>query len=150
MGGGDMGGGGGMPQGPRLTIRWMSAEPVKEALTRSQAENAAIKAMPGEAHVIAAVGFPMMRTPQPNEVDAFRERMKKSARLVRKGKDPVEAAQVGFLREGGKMVVLWVFPKTAGIDAADKEVSFEQKMGPMEIKAKFVLKDMMYQGKLSL
>jgi hypothetical protein len=42
------------------------------------------------------------------------------------------------------------FSRLDDISMDDKEVTFITKMGPMEIKAKFPLKDMVYHGKLSL
>ena len=47
----------------------------------------------------------------------------------------------------------WVFTFAAGaepIQLDDKEVVFSTMFGPMQLKAKFTLKDMVYQSKLEL
>jgi hypothetical protein len=36
------------------------------------------------------------------------------------------------------------------MDASDKEVTFHSQMGPMEVKVKFALKDMTFDGRLAL
>jgi hypothetical protein len=48
---------------------------------------------------------------------------------------------------GGDM---YYFPRIEPITPANKEITFTTKMGPLEFKAKFVLKDMLYRGKLEL
>jgi hypothetical protein len=48
-------------------------------------------------------------------------------------------------------ILVFFFPRAAQpITLDDKDVTFHQKLGPMELKAKFALKDMVYQGKLEL
>jgi len=42
------------------------------------------------------------------------------------------------------------FSRTDDISMDDKQVMFSTKMGPMEIKTRFTLKDMLYHGKLAL
>ena len=74
-------------------------------------------------------------------------RLKESATLERKGKDPVHAESV----QAAQQMLVFFFPRKDGpIDVADKEVTFQAKMGPMTVKAKFALKDMLYEGKLEL
>ena len=47
--------------------------------------------------------------------------------------------------------VLFFFPCAAGrLSIEDKEVIFQLRTGPLELKTKFPLKEMMYRGKLSL
>ena len=46
--------------------------------------------------------------------------------------------------------IIFVFPKTQPIAADDKEVEFILKLGQVEAKRKFNLKDMVYNGKLEL
>jgi hypothetical protein len=70
--------------------------------------------------------------------------------LKRKGKDPVSPARMAMTQGDEGMTVLFLFPRTAEITADDKDVSFETAAGPMAIKAKFNLKDMVYDGKLAL
>ena len=48
-------------------------------------------------------------------------------------------------------VTLYVaFPRTDPIVLEDKNVEFEMKLGPMTVRGKFKLKDMLFDGKLEL
>jgi hypothetical protein len=155
-GGGDMGGGGGGgmgagmggPSAPTVTVVWDSAPPVHEArLKLEQKDYAAGPA--AEFYVVSIVGFPMR--PQANP-DQFKQRILKGTSLERKGKDPIPAVNVGFIQGAKGMTVVYLFPKKDAVmdAAADKEVVFHSQMGPMEVKAKFALKDMTFDGKLAL
>jgi len=53
-------------------------------------------------------------------------------------------------RDKDGSTILFTFPRTAAISLNDKEVEFVTRFGPMEIKHKFKLKDMVYQGRLEL
>lgn len=82
----------------------------------------------------------------------MQERLKESTRLERKGKDPIapDQVQVGQAPDGTS-IMMFLFPKTSQpIEAADKEVTFITQMGPLGVKAKFQLKDMMVKGQLEL
>ena len=48
------------------------------------------------------------------------------------------------------VVVLCYFPRTDAITLEDKDVEFITKLGPMEIKKKFKLEDMVFGGHLAL
>jgi hypothetical protein len=45
---------------------------------------------------------------------------------------------------------LFYFSRLDNITVEDKQISFYTKMGPLEVRAKFTLKEMMYQGKLAV
>jgi hypothetical protein len=49
-----------------------------------------------------------------------------------------------------QVIVLRFSRQALNLTVADKEVAFATRIGPLEVKAKFVLKDMLYQGKLEL
>ncbi len=70
--------------------------------------------------------------------------------LKTKGKQSVAPAKVEILQTESGMMTLFLFPRTQAIGPEDKEVTFETSMGPMAIKAKFVLKDMSYEGQPAL
>ena len=82
----------------------------------------------------------------------MQQRIKDATRLERKGKDPIAPAQVEIGQSSdGRSIMMFLFPKgSQPIELADKEVSFLTAMGPMKVKAKFVLKDMVVNGKLEL
>ena len=46
--------------------------------------------------------------------------------------------------------ILFFFRREEPIDADGKEAVFVTKLGPLDVKAKFPLKDMRYEGKLEL
>jgi len=46
--------------------------------------------------------------------------------------------------------MLFYFSRLDNITVEDKQISFYTKMGPVEVRAKFTLKEMMYQGKLAV
>ena len=137
--------GGGMPQ-LRATVRWESAAPVMAAYKREIPENWKDK------YLISVSGLPMMgrRNPEnPGPSKALLTRLKDATELQRKGKDPIGASDVVMAEDG--MRVVYVFLRgSQPIEAADKEVVFSTKIGPIAIKTKFTLKDMVYDGKLAL
>jgi hypothetical protein len=45
---------------------------------------------------------------------------------------------------------LFYFSRLDNITLEDKQISFYTKMGPIEVRARFTLKEMMYQGKLAV
>lgn len=129
------------------TIVWDSAAPVHEARVKlEQKDYAELRAT--DFYVVSMRGFPMRG--QQGDAQQMRKRLATAARLERKGKEPIAAADVGFVRNGEKLTVVFLFPRTTAIEAADKDVTFQFKAGPMEVKAKFPLKNMMYGGKLAL
>ena len=71
--------------------------------------------------------------------------------LERKGKDPIYPDRVEILEGNNARLVVFLFPKEGqAIELGNKEVTFHCKMGAMDVKAKFQLKDMIYEGKLEL
>ena len=160
--GGGMGGRGGAETGDpevgnrppqfRALVRWESAMPVSEAMRKQPPAEAA------EFHVISVSGMPMMgagrRGPAAggpiDEAERKREmleRMRESTQLQRKGKDPIYPATVAQAQGG----LLFAFARDfQPIKLEDREVTFVSKMGPMELKVKFALKDMVYNGQLTL
>jgi hypothetical protein len=175
-GGGYPGGGGG-PAGtgggrtPRddgrrqfnATVRWESALPVQEALRIGASDE---KPNPdfGKYYVIALIGdLPMVGgrrrrsgdTSDDDDNTAQSERRmemyKQYTRLERKdGAVQLEKVEDGS-RVGSKGPgTYFYFSRLDDISMDDKQVSFSTKLGPMEIKAKFILKDMLYHGKLAV
>ena len=65
-----------------------------------------------------------------------------------KGKPVLTPEKIEYGRDGTSL--LFTFPRTSPISLDDKEVEFATKIGAMEVRRKFKLKDMVYQGKLAL
>ena len=170
-GGGGRGGGRGggedagaqMPEVPHVVIRWDSAMPVREAMKKvsfSKSVDAEdVKAfyiitidgirLPGRGArgggaAQAASGMKQMSPEQ-------QERLKAVTNLTAKTKEAIQPGKIdGMTEEDGKMTLRFYFPRSADFSLDDKEVTFQTRVGPMEVKQKFVLKDMTFDGKLAL
>lgn len=157
MGGGPMGaspeggpGGGGPPQLKAL-VRWESAAPVRAARRQDGREQDAA------FYVISVSGLPSMRGgrrpagsdgPPPDAGREMQERMKQGASLQPKGRSAIAPARV---ENAGDGLILFFFTKEAiPLSLEDKEVAFTTHLGPLEVKAKFLLKEMKYRGKLAV
>ena len=170
--GGNRGGGqGGEPGGggPReVLVRWQSAFPVQQALAKqSETPTAAAPAATDSEYIIAVSGLPDWSGRRRRNADgdtstsqdnsgasdedrrqAFLDRMKESTTLTPKGKSPFGPDKVERAADG---TILLYFPKAEeALSLDDREVDFATRLGPMELKHKFKLKDMTYQGKLAL
>ena len=140
----------------RLYLRWVSALPVRQAIARlkygeeagSSPEAAEMLEREETNYVISVASLPARM------VGGNVEQLKSRVALNIKGKDPIAPDDIiGRRREEGA-VLYFFFPKGQNgshvITAADKEVEFVLKLRNMEVKRKFKLKDMVYNGKLEL
>jgi hypothetical protein len=178
--GGRQGGmGSGLPGGQPdryVTLQWVSAAPVRLALLKRQAaEQSSAEGAPNFAkamvqYVLAVSGFPAggggggwnrQGAGQDDDIGTtgdrpqrdpaqMAERLKANSALNRKGHDPIHPDNVTWNDSNGSRVMMLFFPKTDAITLADKDIEVQIAMGPMEIKKKFALKDMLYQGRLEL
>jgi hypothetical protein len=141
---------------PKATLRWQSALPVKQALARAkykdkvETSEEAAKSLSREEsqYILGIIG--LMGPP-----NAFDVNLLKTACTLKIGDlAPLPAADVLVDRQGMSTNLYVAFPKTQQgahqISAADKDVEFILKAPTMEIKGKFSLKDMVYQGKLEI
>ena len=175
-GGGDMGGGsdaggnaggsrsgiqevagGGLGSAPSLmlVVRWQSALPMRQAIAKQKfgaeagTSPESKKLLDGDQKYYAVLvsGLPkqMLRAS-----DDMKSNLLKATTLSVKGKDPVAAADLQTAGNEQKAVVMFFFPRTSPIDADDKEVEFSSKFGPIIVKQKFKLKEMVFNGKLEL
>ena len=136
-----------------MTVRWQSAKPMLEGLGNK--ESAAKLAKLAEANYIILVGGmslgirrgPDGSPPDPERIAQLKKKLADATVLKRKGHEPMHPASV---EQAGASLIFFVFPRTDPIDLDDKDVTFESSTGPLKLKAKFTLKDMMYQGQLAL
>lgn len=176
-GGYPRGGGGGSTPSFTATVRWQSALPVREALlrqsgmTKSDDSQVAGKlTAPVTSYVIAVLGLPERlptrggrygrgsggdnrdsddrdRDSRDQDADQL-DQMKSGTRLNPKDRASIYPEKVERDKDG--LTILFTFPRTAPISLDEKEVEFVTHAGPIEIRHKFKLKDMVYQGKLEL
>lgn len=157
------GGPGGMPGGGmpdiKALVRWESAEPLR--LARRGDWPTQYEKM----YVISVSGMPSMGARggqgRPGggregvDPDEMRQRMMSQLRefteLRRKGRDPIGPETIDAREGSGGRLLLFAFPQGAEpISVDEKEVEFRTRMGPLDLKSKFKLKDMLYQGRLAL
>jgi hypothetical protein len=128
-----------------VTVRWESALPVREAQLKLHQESVGADE---PYYAIAVSGLPSRianRDPQ-----ELRSRLLSDSYLKLKGKKKIALADVKMLTRDDNAVLLLLFPKTQEITAGDKEVEFSTRVARMEIKQKFPLEDMIFNGKLQL
>jgi hypothetical protein len=167
-GGGGRGGGGGdmgaqMPDLPHVVVRWDSAPPVLAAMKKVSVTKAVEDSDVQAFYIVTVDGLSLRGRRQngtevnggqerPRQMTADQqERLKSATNLAAKGKEPIQPGKIDVLPgEDGKMTVRFYFPRSADFSLDDKELNFYTHVGPMEVKQKFVLKDMTFGGKLAL
>lgn len=160
-GGGDMSPSGGGVPSINFQIRWQSAAPIKAALVRSKmgkeadtsAEAKAFIEKEEETYVVALI-MPGMGGEGAGPAGApaggpdAEKRITDSTTHFWKGHEDVHPVKVIMPKQNSPAFVFH-FAKTHAIELEDKEVEFATRRGPMEIKKKFRLRDMVYNGKLA-
>lgn len=153
-GGGTAGarGGGTTPSGPpkitwKAIVRWDSGLPVRAALKAAAPKD--IK----DYYVLNVLGNLPSALPQENEPEdrASSAYLKEVTKLQHKG-DEIHLSRVGpapasDLSEAGTW---FYFSRMLALMPEDKEATFVTKIGPLDVKCKFTLKDMLYRGNLEL
>jgi hypothetical protein len=138
-----------------LHVRWQSALPIREALVltklgRDEADSDQARKFTGQPmpyYVVAVAGVPPAMIARIS--DDHMPELAKTATLLRKDKTPVGAEGAQKIA-GEPGAVAFLFPKAAAITLDDKEVEFVSKVGRLEVKRKFKLKDMVIGAKLEL
>lgn len=124
----------------KAIVRWESALPVREAKK--------VKTMEGLAdyYILALLGDLALADPDADEAqrESRLDMMKQYTKLDKHG-GAIPLANVELVKKVG---TLFYFPRTEPIK--DGQVTFTTKMGPVEVKCKFTVKDMMYRGKVEL
>lgn len=149
---GDPGDAGGGTTAVPIVVRWQSSLPVRQAIVKAKygseagTSPEAKKAIetPYDHYILAVVGVPQ------TVLRGAGDQLKQQAALAVKGKDPIKASDFKLEQNNGTTELLFAFPKTAPFTEEDKEVEFELKIGALNIRQKFRLKDMMFNGKLEL
>ena len=135
------------PGGPnnwKTIVRWESAVPVREALkTKSPADWE-------DNYVVALIGsIPSVGIPSDEDAPAERQQprqpLQDSTRMERRD-EPLSLVRA----VSGPTGTYFFFSRVFAIKPEDKQVTFVTKMGPLEIKCKFSLREMTYRGNLEL
>lgn len=140
-------------------VRWQSALPVRQALVRQRfgseagtsAEAKQILEGSPSHYIVVVERLPMFGPPADAErAKQMEEGLKKAAVLNIKGREPLVPEVVQPGRGSAGPMLAFFFPKNQPISLEDKEVEFQVKMGPMTVKRKFKLAEMLFDGKLEL
>jgi hypothetical protein len=138
------------------TVRWESAKPIMEALRTDKFPEGF-----ADHYVISVSGIPLnpgQRQQQQNQDDDSNQRSQQTlldqikAQTYLAPKDKRDA-QPGIVTQQGSIYgnVLFGFSKDVlALKPEDKEVTFSTVFGRTPIKTKFVFKDMLYHGELSV
>lgn len=145
-----------------VTVRWDSALPMREALTRSQ-KNPSISERAAKDYVITVIGLASASAHGASPANAD-----SSDGVEREPQDPTEIARAfvanSSLVPRGKAAIApedakydpatgaihLFFPRTAAITAGEKEVTFVTRFGSLTVRKRFRLKEMTYKGQLEL
>lgn len=162
-GGGDMGAQPG-PEAPHVIVRWDSSSAVRAAMKRVSMTKSVEEADASAFYIVTVDGIRMpgrggaRGAAQPAQATGPRpmapeqqDRLKAVTNLTSKGKDALQPGKIDVMTdEDGKMTFRFYFPRSTELSLDDKEVTFQTRVGPAEVKQKFVLKDMTFDGKLAL
>jgi hypothetical protein len=151
VGGGGLGGGVTL----MLTVSWRTALPVRQAVAKAKYGDEAAtspeakKLVEGDQkyYAILLSGLPgrSVRTDEKTK-----DSLIQNTTLSVKGKDPILAFDVQSGASDQKPVLVFLFPKTVPFSVDDKDVEFSTRLGPLVVRQKFHLKDMVFNGKLEL
>jgi hypothetical protein len=152
-GGGDAGqpaktnGGAASPDQPvTLTLRWESAQPVREAELKARDTGAPDVA--DDFYAIAVYGIP--RGTIADDTKERQDELKKLAVLKREGKRDLNPIRVDILLRDSGPLVVYLFSKSAEFTWRDHGMTFEAQISRLKFSQAFNTDDMMFHGKLEL
>jgi hypothetical protein len=122
------------------TVRWASAKPILTALKME---------LPHELaghYVISVSGVPVISGTSAD--DSF-DALKQVSFLQMKGKDAIQPGIIQAHPDDTSTVLFGFLPSMVDV-SMEKAVNFSTKLGPLDVRAKFNLKEMRYRGELSL
>ena len=131
---------------PKLTLRWESALPVREAELRARDVDA--PTVDENHYAIAVLGVP--RNMIKADTRAMEADLKKQAVLKRDDKKDFKPSSVQILQRDDGPVIVFFFSRSTEITPSDRRVEFEAQIGRLKFSEPFYLEDMVYDGKLAL
>ena len=139
-----------------VTVSWIRALPVKQALVRSEIgidarippESQELLSQTELYYVVSVSELPPRFAAQAQDIPA----VVAETELKRKNKEPISPYDVRFFRNDAdeSIQVIYQFPKTDAITLDDEDVEFITKLGGIDVKKKFKLKDMVFGDRLVL
>jgi hypothetical protein len=164
------------PATPQILVRWDSALPVCEACEKGGLERPLFSCtskllylsglsrkfaeLAKDFYVVSMSNYPKpvsewREDPQHSPaataaLERIAQRIQQAALLKPKGRTAIAPAHAVALPAGHVLLVMVFFSRTAPLTIEDKEVSFESSDGTIEIRSKFDLRRMVYNGKLEL
>ncbi|HSW48664.1 MAG TPA: hypothetical protein VLH09_00745, partial [Bryobacteraceae bacterium] len=161
-GGGGMGGGGGdmggaaVAAGIPVTVRWLTALPVRQANVRlklgeeagTSPQAAETLAKPQQFYIVGISGIPA------KALTVSPEELKSHAELRLKKPPAIQPVQIQVEQQRMSSTVYLIFPRAQEgahqIVEADNEVEVFLQLEAGKVSRKFKLKDMVFNGKLEL
>ena len=137
------------PAAWKAIIRWQSALPVREAMKAAPSpdfEKYYILNMVGDVPSVGA-------TPDEDATQrsARFETLKQVTKLEHKGDEILlSRVEVSAKNDMSLAGTLFYFSRGLALRPEDKQAVFSTKLGPIDVKCKFTLRDMMYRGNLEL
>jgi len=144
---------GGEPVQFRVLARWETAKPVRLA------GGPEVPELTGQFYVIRLRGLPLMPPPKvkpgqaapPDPNEGMLQAIQAGTTLERAGKDPIPCAHLFTGSGNASTEVLLFFSRVSGpITLADRIVTLESRFIVFHLSIRFPLKDMLYQGELTL
>jgi len=139
--------GGGQGTAFRGTVRWESAQPIRDAL------KSPLPDLFDGHYVIAVTGIPLLDERTRSEEEDTPEsldNLKELSSLQVKGKDYVQAGVVRRQVGTGNTFLFGFSKEMLAISKSDTEINFSTKLGRVGVKARFSPKEMLYHSELSV
>jgi hypothetical protein len=138
----------GVPGKYQSVVRWESALPIREANHNQSKDD------PAANYILKVTGdLPMLSLASNDETESeYAQRLdnlKQFTKLEKKG-EPIYLDNLRHEGKGDNEGTLFYFVRNDLITLDDKTVTFVTRLGPIDVKVKYTLKDMLYQGKLAL
>ncbi len=129
-----------------LTLRWESAQPMREA--ELKARDIGAPDVGDDFYAIAVYGIP--RGAITDDSKERQDELKRLAALKREGKKDLKPTRVDILlRESGPLVV-YLFSKSAELNWRDHGITFEAQIARLKFSQAFSTDDMTFHSKLEL
>ena len=129
-----------------LTLRWESAQPMREA--ELKARDIGAPDVADDFYAIAVYGIP--RGTIKDDSKDRQDELKDLAVLKREGKKDLKPTRVDILLRDSGPLVVYLFSKSAEVNWRDHSMTFEAQISRYKFSQAFSTDDMTFHGKLEL